>query len=301
MTLKIYITGCSGQVGSRLTSMLLSQGHQVFGIRNSKDCRNKHINHVCKKVNLLDSSEDFHLQTFLPDVLVHTAWATTPKEFWSSNRNKDWLDVSKRLIKEFEIIGGKYIVVTGSCAEYSWDTDVALSEDSLEVPDSLYGKSKLELLNWIRERSLPFLWTRTFFQFGMNEPCGRFIPSAIDSLLGGKQLEIRNAEDIRDFVFVEDVSKILAQLIEDKTTGVINIGTGTETSVEQVLQVLSKLIGPLNNFQIERDIESRSFVVADASKLHSRIRNFTWTPLDVSLAKTIEMRGMNLEQSHKSV
>ena len=135
----------------------------------------------------------------------------------------------------------------------------------------------------------------------MNEPCGRFIPSAIDSLLGGKQLEIRNAEDIRDFVFVEDVSKILAQLIEDKTTGVINIGSGTETSVEQVLQVLSKLIGPLNNFQIERDIESRSFVVADASKLHSRIRNFTWTPLDVSLAKTIEMRGMNLEQSHKSV
>jgi nucleoside-diphosphate-sugar epimerase len=301
MTLKIYLTGCTGQVGSRLTSLLLKQGHQVFGVRNSKDCKNKHINHVCRKVNLLDSSEDFYLQTFLPDVLVHTAWTTTPNEFWSSNRNKEWLNVSKRLIKEFEIVGGKYLVVTGSCAEYSWETDVALREDSIEVPDSLYGKSKLELLNWLRERDLPFLWTRTFFQFGMNEPSGRFIPSAIDSLLVGKKLEVRNAADIRDFVFIEDVSKILAQLIEDKTTGVINVGSGIETSVEQVLQVLSDRIGPLNNFQIKRDVESRSFVVADASRLHSKIRNITWTPLDVSLAKTIEMRGMNLEQSHKPV
>lgn len=294
MTIRIYITGCTGEVGSRLTSILLRHGYEVFGIRNSRNCQNTHPNHVCRQMDLLDPSEDFNLDTVLPDVLVHTAWTTNPNEFWSSSRNKEWLNVSKKLIQQFEMIGGKYLVVTGSCAEYSWNTDVALSEDSSEIPASLYGESKLELLDWIRRRNLPFLWTRTFFQFGMNEAPGRLIPSAIDSLLAGKHLMIQNAEDVRDFIFVEDVSKILARLILDKTTGVVNLGSGIQTSVGQVLQFLSDIMGPLSNFQIERNSASRSFVVADVAKLNAKIGNFLWTPMDVALAKTIKVRGRSL-------
>jgi nucleoside-diphosphate-sugar epimerase len=165
-----------------------------------------------------------------------------------------------------------------------------LTENSVELPASQYGRAKLELLNWIRGRDIPFLWTRTFFQFGMNETEGRLVPSVIESLLGGEKFIVRSGSDIRDFVFVEDVSKILTILISQKISGVINIGSGIETRIEKITHMISDLIGRADLIYYEKNETHKSYVVSNSEKLQSIIGNYPWMPIKSALLKSIEAR-----------
>ena len=287
---RVFLTGCTGEIGSRVTLDLLDLGYEVFGTRGSKNCSINNSLHTCKRIDLLDSSEELGFKSIMPDVLVHTAWITTPGEFWESDRNAEWVEASKRLVNEYVQSGGQYLVVTGSCAEYSWNTDMPLTENSVELPASQYGRAKLELLNWIRGRDIPFLWTRTFFQFGMNETEGRLVPSVIESLLGGKKFIVRSGSDIRDFVFVEDVSKILTILISQKISGVINIGSGIETRIEKITHMISDLIGRADLIYYEKNETHKSYVVSNSEKLQSIIGNYPWMPIKSAILKSIEAR-----------
>ncbi len=294
---RVFLTGCTGQIGSRLALRLLDLGYEVFGVRGSKNCMINNRRHSCKIVNLLDPSESTGIQEIKPDLLVHTSWITKPNRFWESNLNAEWMEASKRLVKEFEQSGGSYLVMMGSCAEYSWSTAKPLNEKSFELPESIYGKAKLDLLNWIRSRDLSFLWARTFFQFGLDEPDGRLIPSAIDSLLNGSQFVIRSGTDIRDFVFVDDLSRILSILISGEQTGVVNLGSGKGVPVEEVGRSIARLINREDLLTIEQSQLQKSFVVSDPTKLEAMVENLIWTPLNSALIQSIDARKAKYSRS----
>ena len=289
---RVFLTGCTGEIGSRLVLELIGAGYEVFGARGSGVCQIESPSHSCVSINLLDPSQDLCLSEIKPDVLVHTAWLTTPNLFWESDLNAKWVLASKRLIESFILSGGSYLVVTGSCAEYAWDANLPLSEDSLELPTSSYGKAKLELLNWLRNRQIPYLWTRTFFQFGMNEPPGRLIPATIDSLLNGKEFLIRSGSDVRDFVFVEDVSKILTLLISNGISGLINIGSGAELQVRTLAYTISELLGRTDLLEFKENNAQASYVVSNPKRLNSVIGDFSWTSIDSALMRTIAVRKL---------
>lgn len=290
MNKKVFLTGCTGEIGFRLTSLLLNLEYEVFGVSGAKKCLIINPKHTCAQINLLDVSLEYELQRIKPDILVHTSWITTPKEFWTSDQNSAWVSASKRLVDQFLMSGGRYLVVTGSCAEYSWDSSLPLNEISLEAPSTIYGKSKLELLNWIRDQGIPFLWTRTFFQFGMNESRGRLIPDVIDLLNGNQEFVVRSSFDVRDFVYVEDVSKILSLLISQSQLGVMNIGSGKGVNVGALVLSVAELVGRRDLIKFDKVEIQKSTVISDPEKLRTIIGNFNWTPLESALLKTIKAR-----------
>lgn len=289
---RVVLLGCTGEIGSRLTMTLIGSGFEVFGVRASRECKIKSPLHTCLQRNLLSSELDLNLQNIKPEILIHTAWHTTPNLFWESESNSKWSEASQRIILDFENSGGKYLVVTGSCAEYSWELGEPLSETSLELPVTAYGKARLELLKWLRNKELPFLWTRTFFQFGLNEPEGRLIPSLIDSLLEGRPYMIRSGKDIRDFVYVEDVVRILSYLISKKYTGVINIGSGVGSEIETASRKLANLIGRDDLIGFKNDNKEKSIVVSNPEKLISIIGNYPWKPFETALLESIKARNI---------
>ena len=286
----VFLTGCSGAVGSRLTLLLLKSGFKVWGVRSSKPCKILDKNHLCRELNLLSSRTNLDLIEFKPDIMVHTAWITTPGVFWESLANDKWVEVSKKLIEEFSQSGGKYLVVTSTCAEYSWETTLPLSETSKTSPQSRYGRSKLELLTWVSQQEIPFLWARTFFQFGLREVYGRLIPSIIDEMLAGNQYLIRSSQDVRDFVYIQDVVEILAHLISKQTNGIVNIGTGEGISVEKVGRIIARLIGREDLLEFQSSSEINSIVVSDSRKLLSIIGNYPWTDFEKAIFETIDSR-----------
>ena len=291
MSKKVLVIGCSGQIGSRLTVLLLEYGFVVYGVSGSTPCTIDDKNHFCRKIDLLNSTTSLNLGEFKPDILVHTAWVTTPGVFWESPINYDWVKVSKKIIQEFEQSGGKYLLVTSTCAEYSWESMQPLSEISEASPVSNYGKSKLELFNWVSGTTIPFLWTRTFFQFGLNEPNGRLIPTLIDSLLAGNEFVIRNSSDVRDFVYIEDVVKIIYKLIIQEQLGVINIGRGVGIDIRSVTKTITDLIGREDLLRYENSSHPKSIVVSNPKNLLSAVGDHSWTSFDSAIFATINSRS----------
>ena len=284
------LLGCSGEIGSRLTNILIKSGFEVYGIRGLTKCKVRNPLHTCKQMNLLDPSFELDFENTKPEILIHTAWVTSPNIFWESPQNNLWMEASKRIIKGFEQSGGKYLVVTSSCAEYSWEANHHLSEISDVVPKSNYGKSKLELLNWLCKRDITFLWTRIFFQFGLNEPAGRLIPSLIDSFIGETEFIVRSGNDIRDFVYIEDVVKILILLITKDCSGIINIGRGVGMEVKNVAQSIANLFDRHDLLRFEKNILPKSIVVSNSTKLISNIGSYSWMDFDEALISTIKIR-----------
>ena len=287
---KIMLLGCTGEIGSRLTMLLISSGYEVFGVRATRECKITHPLHSCYGINLLDEELELDFLGIKPEVLIHTAWYTAPNQFWESELNSKWVDASKGIISDFEESGGKYLVVTGSCAEYSWNLNEPLKETSPELPGTQYGRSRLELLNWIRNREISFLWTRTFFQFGLNEPTGRLIPGLIDSLTAGKQYIIRSGKDVRDFVYVEDIVNILNYLITQQHKGVVNIGSGVGIEIEVASRKLARLLGRDDLIAFDDQIREKNLVVANPEKLYSLIGEYPWKTFDSALFDTINAR-----------
>jgi UDP-glucuronate decarboxylase len=290
MVQRVFLTGCTGEIGSRLTRNLLQRGYEVFGVSSSRNCTIRHPKHFCEKFDFLSGKSPISLRDSNSEILVHTAWFTAPDVFWSSDKNQIWVNASKKLFVDFMKQGGKYVVTTGSCAEYSWNLDHPLSEDSLEQPTTNYGKAKLDLLNWLRHQKIEFLWTRTFFQFGMNEQTGRLIPKMIDDFNVGRNFVVRSGADTRDFVFVDDVAMVLTLLLSKNHKGVVNIGTGIETKVSTLSELIALKLDSLDRLSFQSNSNHISYVVSDISQLEKLIGRFTWTPLEIALEKTIAAR-----------
>jgi nucleoside-diphosphate-sugar epimerase len=288
---KVLITGSSGQVGTRLTKNLSRAGFEVVGIGSreildSADDSNRYI-----KFDLLTEDIDSLIEQTRPELLIHLAWETQPNSFWSSPKNILWLDSSKKLVESFNKWGGERIVVAGTGAEYDWESQSPFDELGPEFPKSLYGQAKLALLNVLRHQSTSFLWTRTFFQFGDKETPGRMIPALIDTLRSGQKFSIQKPDDIRDYIYVDDVVQIMTSLIVSEKEGVFNVATGVGITMRELGTKIAGIFGRPDLLHFQEQNEKPSIVQANMAKLEKTLGHITYTNLDKAINETIRKRA----------
>jgi nucleoside-diphosphate-sugar epimerase len=284
---RVLLLGCSGAVGSRLVEVLCMKGFRVFGVRGKSPCPVRNESHHCVKLDLL--SEDFsdYVRSTKTFLLIHTAWEMTPTSYWNDPNNFNWTSRSALLIQRFFDYGGGKVLVTGSCAEYSWLSNSKLSESSIENPSSAYGESKLSLLRFLQAENLPFLWTRTFFQFGHEKHSKKLIPTLIESAIAGSSVNLGNPLHVRDFIHIDDIISILATLIAENHNGIVNVGSGVGRSVSDVVEHVELQLGKKIGIIYNVSDKNPTSVVADASHLKSLLRTYEIQPFAESIACTI--------------
>lgn len=288
---KVLITGSSGQVGTRLTKNLSRAGFDVVGIgtREILDAADESNSYI--KFDLLTEDVDSLIEQTRPDLLIHLAWETQPNSFWASPKNILWLDSSKKLVESFNKWGGERIVVAGTGAEYDWESQSPFDELGPEFPKSIYGQAKLALLNVLRDQSTSFLWTRTFFQFGDKEMPGRMIPSLIDTLQSGQKFSIQKPDDIRDYIYVDDVVQIMTSLIVSEKEGVFNVASGVGITMRELGTKIAGIFGRPDLMHFQEQSEKPSIVQANMAKLEKTLGRIKYTNLDEAINKTIRERA----------
>jgi len=195
----------------------------------------------------------------------------------------------------------KRLVMASSCVVYGEAENFPISEEEPPRPKSPYGASKLAAeAYWMvfhKAYELKTVALRYFNVYGPRQRGGEYggvITSFISNVLNGQPPEIYgDGEQTRDFVHVRDVVKanILAAERENAVGEVFNIGSGTETSVNELCELVLKLMGredmePVYGPPREGDIR-RSW--ADISKARAVLGYEPEVSLEDGLRELIEV------------
>jgi nucleoside-diphosphate-sugar epimerase len=315
---KVLLTGATGFIGRHCLHALAAAGRsfdEVHAVSTREDASNFALEPASDfdadgsaasaanvvrwhRANLLS---DEQLKRLLAEVqpthLLHMAWYAEPGKYWTSPVNEEWLRASEALLRAFVEHGGERVVVAGTCAEYDWnDGSGYCSERETRIaPATLYGKckhalhEKLEAL--AHEHNLSAAWGRIFFLYGAHEHPQRLVASVIRSLLRDEPARCTHGEQLRDFLYVQDVADAFVALLESDVRGAVNIASGRTVALKEVINEIGRALDKSHLIQLG----ALPVPANEPPRLEARTERLNqevgWTPrydLRAGLQETIE-------------
>jgi nucleoside-diphosphate-sugar epimerase len=264
--MKTLITGASGFIGRHvLQHTLLGETH-VLSRRPAKFQSPEIIQH---QGDLCDLPRLKEVATLRFDRLVHLAWSGLPS--LSRDNNQLNASVSKDLINVFSDAGVGEINMVGSCLEYGSLASL-VSEEEIGTNVSEFGETKLEILDYLASNHPRYRWMRIFYAYGPYQHPNSLLRQGYLQAKKGEGLRLVDPTLSKDFIYVGDVASGISTLINKKSEfGIYNVGSGSSTSVGQMVNLVNERMGLPSNGYGDNPISLR----ADTRKIHNACG---WTP-----------------------
>ncbi|MCL0035061.1 NAD(P)-dependent oxidoreductase [Thermodesulfovibrionales bacterium] len=293
---KVLLTGASGFIGRHTVPFLIENGYEVHAVlRTAQPSLKKESRLFWHQCDLLNPEQQERLLAEVkPTHLLHFAWYSTPRKYWTSIENLRWVQASLKLLMNFVEQGGERAVLAGTCAEYDWSYGYCSERITPTQPSTLYGTCKCSLQSILEsfaiQSSISIAWGRIFFLYGPHEHPDRLISSVIRSMLKGEPARCSHGNQIRDFLHVEDVASGFIALLESEVQGAVNIASGQPIVLKDVIY---KIAARLNRHEMVQlgalpaPTNESPLLVADVRRLTEEVR---WKPkynLEQGLDQTI--------------
>lgn len=303
MVLKILVTGGAGFIGSHIVDAYVQRGHHVVIIDNLSTGRRSNINPGATfyELDIRDFAkvhEVFRREKF--DVVNHQAAqmdvrrSVTDPMFDASVNVVGVLSVLECCLKTGV---SQAIFASSGGAIYGEQDYFPADEKHVTRPTSPYGVAKLATENYLfyykTVHSIESVSLRYANVYGPRQnPEGEAGVVAIftSKMLRGDQPVINgDGKQTRDYVFVEDVVQANVLALGYQGSDVFNVGTGIETDVNQLFQLLRTLTTSLArevHGPAKQGEQTRS--VLSAMKISGRL---AWKPtvsLEQGLRRTVE-------------
>lgn len=300
---RVLVTGGTGFIGRHSIPLLIERGYEVHAV-TSADAGNLPADVTWHKADLLDVSIIPDLFAKIkPTHLLHFAWHLVPGQWVTggADQNFRWAQTSFELYKNFKEQGGTRVVTAGSCTEYDWNYGYCSESLTPLSPNTFYGRSKASVFEYsnayLNEVDISSAWGRIFFLYGKYEHPNRLVSSVINSLLRKEPALCTHGNQVRDFLFSEDVADAFVALLESDLTGPVNIASGNPVSLKQVVNEIADNLNGQDLVQFgarPAPANETPFVVADIQRLSNELG---WKPkhdLTSGLCETIEWWKQNL-------
>jgi UDP-glucose 4-epimerase len=259
--MNFLITGVAGFLGSALANHLAREGHQVRGL---DDLSTGDPQALSPDVHFTrgDVNDRPKLWTLLQevDVVYHLAARVSVPESILYPRDYNAVNVggTVALMEAIRDVGVKRVVLASSGAVYGNVEEQPLKESAIPNPRSPYAVSKLAAEYYVR--TIGQLWNietvslRIFNAYGPGQHLPPSHPPVVpyylrQALRGGTLVVHGDGTQTRDYVFVDDViSAMVAAATAPGINGlVINVGSGRETSVRDLVKLVLEITGSKAN------------------------------------------------------
>jgi len=253
--MRFLITGAAGFLGSVLANQLAREGQQVRGL---DDLSTGDPDSLYEDVHFTrgDVNDRPKLWTLLQDVdcVYHLAARVSvpesvlyPREYNAAN-----VGGTVSLMEAMRDVGVRRVVFISSGAVYGDQGQQPLKEHAIPDPGSPYAVSKLSSEYYVR--TIGRLWgietviLRVFNAYGPGQNLPPSHPPVIPNFLrqsarNGTIVVHGDGSQTRDYVFVDDAVRamIAASTAPSIDGSIINVGSGTETSVRALARLSREL------------------------------------------------------------
>ena len=258
--MKILITGAAGQIGSGLSKLLIENGHDLTLVDN---LRNGYLENLKDDANEviapfyevdITSGEFFLKCGDQYDVIIHLAAITSLPDCESNPLETLRINVSGtanvlEFARKFDV---PHVVFASTSAIYE-NNDADVFTEDLEVNPRLYyslsKKMSEDLIQSYRENyGMTVTILRFFNVFGpdgdQTRPNPPLLNFAYRELSHDRQPILSgNGEQVRDFIWVKDVVRMLELCMQKQPNDVFNVCSGVTVSVNQIAQWVAEALG----------------------------------------------------------
>jgi UDP-glucose 4-epimerase len=300
--MRILVTGGAGFIASHLADAFLASGHTVHVVDDLSSGRRENVPRGASftQVDIRDATLGAVIREFRPEVLCHHAAQMDVRKSVEDPAFDADVNVvgSLHLLEHCRQAGTRRVLFASTGGAIYGEQDVyPAPETHATKPVSPYGVAKLSVEGYLHFYAVEYGFAATCLRYAnvygpRQNPHGEAGVVAIfcRKLLAGETPTIYGAgEQTRDFVYVGDVVAANLAALEHDLTGAYNVGTGVETSVNELYDAIRQATGVAH--EANRDAarpgeQLRSCL--DAAKLKAAAGWAPATPLSKGIAETVE-------------
>jgi len=252
--MKILVTGGAGFIGSNVVDAYIKKGYEVVVVDDLSSGKRENLN---KKARFYELDIcDIGLQEVFTeeriDIVNHHAAQVDVRKSIADPAFDARVNIEGSLnilenCRKYEI--KKVIFASSGGVIYGECGSIPPNEDSPVSPLSPYGVSKYAVERYLASYERIYDLKYTALRYGnvygpRQDPYGEAGVVAIFSgeMLNNDEVNIfGDGEQLRDYVYVEDVVRANILCLENGDNEIFNIGTGKSTSVNQLFSEMSKL------------------------------------------------------------
>ena len=252
--MKVLVTGGAGFIGSHVVDRLLQEGHDVVVVDNLVTGKRKNVPKAAQfyKLDIENPKLERIFRNERPSIVFHLAAQMNVRRSVEDPMFDAQVNVlgTLNVLEQASKHGARKVIFSSSGgAIYGEQLAFPAPETHITQPLSPYGISKLcgehYLSYYHRLSGIQVVSLRYANVYGpRQDPEGEagVVAIFIQKMLRGEQAVVNgNGRQTRDFVFVEDVVESNLMAMGPEVEGVYNVGTGIETSVNDLFKIVVDL------------------------------------------------------------
>ena len=263
--MRAIVTGATGFIGTALCRELIKNNYEVTAVIRPETKRKDKVPSGVNVVELpLDRINELEGSY---DLFYHLAWNGSSgndrndfdMQYSNIKYTADAIRVAKRL-------GCKKFIGAGSQAEYGVVHGEAKEDETICKPFMMYGAAKLAAYHMgkivAEQEEISFVWPRIYSIYGPGENEGTLISYLVKTLKEGKIPELSSCENMWNFMYIDDCTRALRMLGENKNTeGIYNVASSDTRFLKEFViearDIINENLGL--NFGAKKQDENKMF------------------------------------------